>query len=605
MPLISQKRSFCIAIPFRFGHHAHGRSELQPCGGYAQKIFLGDIDLATELEDILTSVDELAKRGKIPRARAFAAWFAINFFDIDEDDALESAAADGGNDQGIDIAFADSSSEEIVVLQAHCPENFGKKTPKNKWDAVVTALPYIKDPKKLVNIGRPDIAEILVGLKEAHPGYSHAVGLITLGLKSDAIDNSLKAHQGDGAHKGVVFFHYAQEDITAKYKALIDAESGIPEDELHFSGSHFEDTGGYGRAWVGSVAATELKRLHKDHQDRLFAGNIRLFLGSRKGGINEQIIKTAQHSPDNFWALNNGITIVADSASIIDGKKGGSTLKLKRFSIVNGCQTTSSLVRADAKPSAKVLCRVIAAKVGLKNEIVRYNNSQNAVKIWTVRAADDIQEQLRKEFNAVGITYAPKQVGSRKKRDARTIELDKLAQYLASAEQHYLIQAIDNKSELFDEPYQKLFKKGTKASVVYLAWLVGSLADQERQALVDGLGGDPNASLLGVTSKYWIVYCTYKMLTKFTDLESPVITLEKMLAPEYGNAVLKYVKKAVSMFYDAAVDTYDREQYGSFKSTLRSPKFLQKIDSKINSRIVKLDTKSLPNLVATAKSIKV
>lgn len=561
--------------------------------------------MSKELEDILKSVDEFAKRGKIARSRAFAAWFAINFFDIDEDDALESAAADGGNDQGIDIAFADTSSEEIVVLQAHCPESFDKKTPKNKWDAVVSALPFIKEPTKLATAGRPDLAEALETLKTTHPGYTYAVGLITLGLKSDAIERSRQAHESDDSHKNVTFFHYAQEDITAKYQAIIDAESGIPEDKLHFSGSHFEDSGDYGRAWVGSVTATELKRLYKIHQDKLFAGNIRLFLGSRKGGINEQIIKTAQTTPGHFWALNNGITIVADSATIATNKANGSTLTLKRFSIVNGCQTTSSLVRADAKPSAKVLARVIAAKVGLKNEIVRYNNSQNAVRIWTVRAADDIQEQLRKEFQGVGITYAPKQVGSRRKRDALTIELDKVTQYLASAENQYLIQAINNKSELFDEPYQKLFKKGIKASVVYLAWLVGSLADQERQKHANGLGADPNASLLGVTSGYWIIYCTYKMLRKFSDLDSPTITLEKMKIPQFENSLLKYVKEAVSMFYEAAVDTYDREQFGSFKSALRSQKFLQKIDSKLNSRIVKLVPKALPDLLATAKSIKV
>jgi hypothetical protein len=561
--------------------------------------------MAKELEDILNSIDELAKRGKITRNRAFAAWFAINFFDLDEDDALESAAADGGNDQGIDIVFADSSSEEIVVLQAHCPENFGNRTHKNKWDAVVTALPFIKDPLKLIPVGRPDLAEALDTLKTAHPGYTYAVGLITLGLKSEAIERSLQAHQSDDSHSNVNFFHYAQEDITLKYQALVDAEAGIPEDQLQFSGGHFEDSGDFGRAWVGSVSAVELKRLHKAHQDKLFAGNIRLFLGSRKGGINEQIIKTAQTTPGNFWALNNGITIVADSAEPKKGKKSeGSALKLKRFSIVNGCQTTSSLVRADAKPSAKVLCRVIAAKVGLRNEIVRYNNSQNAVKIWAVRAVDDIQEQLRKEFQNVGITYAPKQSGSRKKRDALTIELDKVTQYLASAEQQYLVQAIDNKGELFDEPYQRLFKKGIKASSVYLAWLVGSAADQERQKLVDGLGKDPNANLLGVTSRYWIVYCAYKMLQKFSDLNSVSITLEKMKSVEFGNALGKYVTKAVSLFYDAAVDTYDRDQFGSFKSTLRSAKFLTKIDSKMNSRIAKLGAKSLPDLSATAKSIK-
>ncbi|MBS0369243.1 MAG: AIPR family protein [Proteobacteria bacterium] len=557
-----------------------------------------------ELQGILDSIDELAHRGSLTRSRAFAAWFAITFFDIEEDDALESAAADGGNDQGIDIAFADASSEEIVILQAHCPDNLTKTTPKGKWDAVVAAIPFINDPKLIADAGRPDLAEQLLLLKKENPTYSYTVGLITLGKKSDQIDRSVVAHAKDPSFKGINFFHYAQDGVMSKYQSLVDAEAGIPEDELRFSGNHFEDSGEYGRAWVGSVSASELKRLYMAHQDKLFAGNIRLFLGARKGGINEQIIRTAQTSPGNFWALNNGITIVADSATPI-GKPGSSGLQLKRFSIVNGCQTTSSLVRADAKESAKVLARVIAAKVGLKNEIVRYNNSQNAVKIWTVRAADEMQEQLRKEFQKVGVTYAPKQAGSRRKRDALTIELDKVTQYLASAEPAYLIQAIDNKSELFDEPYQKLFKKGISATSVYLSWLVGRFADEERQKHLEGLGDDENAPLLGVTSTYWVTYCTFKMLAKLSDLSSPQITLQRMRFVEFENALRKYVKTAVEMFYDAAVDSYDREQYGSFKSTLRSSKFLTKIDSKINSRIVKLTTKSLPDLAVTAKSIKV
>lgn len=556
-----------------------------------------------EMKDIIDSIDELAHRGSLTRSRAFAAWFAITFFDLEEDDALESAAADGGNDQGIDIAFADVSSEEIVILQAHCPDNFGKITPKAKWDAVVSAIPYVKEPKLLADAGRPDLAEQLTALRRANPTYSYTVGLITLGKKSDQIDRSVAAHSKDPSLADINFFHYAQDGVMSRYQSLIDAEAGIPEDNLQFSGNYFEDSGDYGRAWVGSVSASELKRLYSAHQDKLFAGNIRLFLGARKGGINEQIIKTAQNSPGNFWALNNGITIVADSATPI-GKPKNSGLQLKRFSIVNGCQTTSSLVRADAKEAAKVLARVIAAKVGLKNEIVRYNNSQNAVKIWTVRAADEIQEQLRKEFQKVGITYASKQAGSRRKRDALTIELDKVTQYLASAEQTYLIQAIDNKSELFDEPYQKLFKRGINATAVYLAWLVGRFADEERQNHLEGIGDDENSPLLGVTSTYWITYCTFKMLTKFSDLSSPQITLQRMRSNEFENALRKYVRKAVEMFYDAAIDSYDRDQYGSFKSTLRSSKFLAKIDSKINSRIVKLTAKSLPDLAIVAKSSK-
>ncbi|MVV47722.1 hypothetical protein EJA72_05590 [Pseudomonas sp. PB120] len=556
------------------------------------------------IQDILASIDELAGRAKISRSRAFAAWYAITFFDVEEDDALEAAAADGGNDQGIDIAFADQSSEEIVVLQALCPVNFVKVTPKSKWDAVISSIPYVRDPDMLKPLGRADLAETLNDLKKRFPTYSFTVGLISLGKNSTAIERSVQAHQKQASDKTRFFFD-AQEDICSRYKSIVEAENGIPEDVLNFSGEHFEDSGDYGRAWVGSVSAAELKRLHTEHKDKLFAGNVRLFLGARKGGINEQIIKTAQTTPGNFWALNNGITIVADNADIEADENGRNRLRLKRFSIVNGCQTTSSLTKANAAADAKVLARVISAKVGLKDEIVRFNNSQNTVKIWTVRAVDDIQEHLRKEIEKVGLIYAPKQAGSRTRKDPKIIELDKLAQYLASLEQSYLIQAIDNKSELFDEPYQKIFHRGIKPVEVLLAWLVGNSAEVERKKLADGLAGDPNSNLLMVTSAYWIVYTCYKILRKISDIDSKLITLERLCRQEFQNAIAKYASVAANVFYDAAVDTYDREEYGSFKSTLRSTRFLGKMESKLNSRVLKLHDKSLPDLALVAKAIKI
>lgn len=556
------------------------------------------------IHDIVASIDTLAARAQIPRSRAFSAWYAITFFDLEEDEALEAAAADGGNDQGIDIVFADQSSEEIVVLQALCPSNFEKVTPKTKWDAVISSIPFVKSPDLLKSVGRMDLAETLNDLKAQYPKYTFTFGLISLGRKNEAIERSVIAHQDQKSEKTRFFFD-GQEDICSRYKSLVEAENGIPEDVLNFSGAHFEDSGSYGRAWVGSVSAAELKRLHNEHKDKLFAGNVRLFLGARKGGINEQIIKTAQSTPGNFWALNNGITIVADHAEPEDDSNGNKRLRLKRFSIVNGCQTTSSLTRAKADASAKVLARVIAAKVGLKDEIVRFNNSQNTVKIWTVRAVDDIQEHLRKQIESVGLTYAPKQAGSRTRKDSTIIELDKLAQYLASTQQAYLIQAIDNKSQLFDEPYQTIFHRGIKPTEVLLAWLVGNSAEAERKSLAHGLANDPNSNLLMVTSVYWVIYACYKMLKRFSDLDSKLITLERLCRDEMQNAIRKYASAAVNLFYDAAVDTYDRDEYGSFKSTLRSTKFLGRVESKLNSRVLKLADKSLPDLAEVARTLKV
>ena len=351
--------------------------------------------ISSPLSEIIASIDELASRGRISRNRALAAWYAISFFDIEEDEALEGAAADGGNDQGIDAVFADEGTLEIIAIQAYCPDNFEKKTPKAKWDAAVSSAAFVKKPDNLVKVGRPDLAEAITQLRTSYPEYTVAIGLVSLGMDSPEIEASLKAHQDARSRDKLSYFLAPQAEVIAKYKALVSSEEGIADEILAFSGSHIEDRGAYGKAWIGSVSATELQRLHAAHGDKLFAGNICLFLGARKGGINEQIIKTAKKSPGTFWALNNGITIVADSAETLPSKNDLSQLKLRRFSIVNGCQTTSSLVRAAASAETKVLTRVIAAKATLRNEIVRYNNSQNAIKIWTVRAADVVQQQLR------------------------------------------------------------------------------------------------------------------------------------------------------------------------------------------------------------------
>ncbi len=551
------------------------------------------------LDDIFVSIDELAARAQVTRERAFAAWYAINFYSIDEDDALDAAAADGGNDQGIDLVFIDEASETLMVIQAHCPGNTSKPTPKAKWDAVMASVPYINNPKALRDIGRGDLADIIESAENDHRELSLTLGLISLGQNSDAIANALTVSKQSESE--VSYFYAAQDEILAQYKAIILDGGGIAEDHLNFTSGYFEDKGEYGRAIVGSVSASELQRLHKAYPQELFAGNIRLFLGARKGGINEQIIKTAKNSPGVFWALNNGVTIVADT---IDNESSGvgNKVKLTRFSIVNGCQTTSSLVHAEAPSSAKVLVRIIAAKQGIRTDIVRYNNSQNAVRIWSVRSADNVQKALRQEFDTYGITYAPKLEGARRRKDLQTIELDKVAQFLASGHSEYLIPAITNKGQLFDEPYQRIFFKGISAKEVYLAWLVGNLAESRRQELQSELLEDDNSGLLGVTSTYWISYAARKLLDKQGSFNAAIVNLDCMIKSEFSAALRRYINAAADAFWDAAVDAYD-EDFGSFKSALRSTAFFKKVDSKLSLRINRIVTKrEVPDLKNVCKA---
>lgn len=539
------------------------------------------------LDQTLVSIKELAARAKISSHKAFTAWYAINMHGVDEDDALESAAMDGGNDQGLDMIFADEASRTIFVLQGHCGDNHSKITHKSKWDSLVAAVPFFEDTSTLRKNGKEELANHVDSIKKEYDGYAVSFGLISLGAFNDKIEKSVKPTKNSFALKEYNFFYQHQSKILEDFKTLLDSEAGVASDTLTFSGSYIEDSGAYGRAWIGSVSSAELTRLHDIYKNQLFSGNVRLFLGSRKGGINEQIIKTAKDRPGVFWALNNGVSIITDSAEK-DIEKDN-TLVLKRFSIVNGCQTTNSLAQAKAGNDAKVLVRVIAAKDSVKNDIVRFNNSQNAIKIWTVRAVDSIQERLRKAFQDINITYAPKQSGSREKKKGDIIELDRVAQFLAAQDGDLLIQAINNKGELFDQPYSQIFYHGIEPKTVLLAWELGLICDQSRMVQLNKMEDDESCGLLAVAATFWIVFIAYRIISKHSDLGSTHVTLDKINTDQVRAYLNKIASEAIDIFYNLAVDTYgDGDEFGSYKATLRSAKFLQKIIKKTDFKVGKL-----------------
>lgn len=537
------------------------------------------------LEEAKTSINELAARAKITNHKAFTAWYAINFHDLDEDEALESASMDGGNDNGLDLVFADESNRTIYILQGHCGDNHKKITTKDKWDGLVAAVPFFEDTSALRKIGKSDLADHIDKIKVEYDGYTIAFGLISLGVANEKIDKCIQPTKKMFSGRNYQFFYQHQQKIITDYETLIDSEAGIASDTITLTGNYILDEGKYGRAWIGSVSAEELTRLYNEHKNKLFAGNVRLFLGSRKGGINEQIIRTAKDTPGLFWALNNGISIITDSAEPTPDLER--TLTLKRFSIVNGCQTTNSLVQAKAGPDAKVLVRIIAAKDAVKNDVVRFNNSQNAIKIWTVRAVDSTQEKLRSAFNKIGIDYAPKQSGSRKRKSGKIIELDRVAQFLAAQNPALLIQAINNKGELFDQPYSEIFYPNIEAKTVLLAWLLGLACDQARiTQLNESEDDEESTGLFAVAATFWIIFIAYNIISKHSDLDSTHITLEKINTEPVKNYLAKIAETAVEIFYTQAVDTYgDGEEFGSYKSTLRSIKFLQKIEKKSDFKV--------------------
>ena len=466
-----------------------------------------------------------------------------------------------------------------------------------KWNALVASVSNIKDPIYFQHAGRKDIYEKLCNVDIEN--YSLVFGLVSLAAKSDQIARlreSVARSRAYGAETS--FFYEYQDTLYDKYLIASRAIRYIPEDTLTFTGSVAEMKGDFGQAIVGSVSASELSRLHKKYKNQLFEGNVRLFIGQRKGGINEKIVETAENRPGDFWALNNGITIVAD------GYEGTTETRyiLHHFSIVNGCQTTVSLSRAIENSSeagnSQILVRVVAAKKTLLTDIVRYNNTQNPVKLSAVRLLDPIQEGLRNAFEAIDYSYAPKQEGARLNKHPKRIELEKIAQYLAAMSDETILESVSKKTELFDRSYKSIFPRGLKAERVFLAWLLAGLIESERAELLASADtSDPVIkAILGIHGTPWGIYVA-NLLIEQSDSDLSKLNLKRMNTAEFKNALAKYAHKAMELYSEIAVNIITSDDDSSDpRNAIRVKAFLDKLKRNLTLKLSKKGSWRLPKL---------
>ncbi|WBQ13038.1 AIPR family protein [Hyphomonadaceae bacterium BL14] len=130
-----------------------------------------------------------------------------------------------------------------------------------------------------------------------------------------------------------------------------------------------------------------LARIYAMYGARLMEQNVRTFLQARTKA-NKGIIATASDEPEMFFAFNNGITATATSVATVETDQGLALSRLNDLQIVNGGQTTASLLYAKDKNKADLsrvfvqmkLSVVRAEKVeDVVPRISRYANTQNRI----------------------------------------------------------------------------------------------------------------------------------------------------------------------------------------------------------------------------------
>jgi len=114
--------------------------------------------------------------------------------------------------------------------------------------------------------------------------------------------------------------------------------------------------------------------------------------------------KSLSSKPFNFFVYNNGLTVLTHKITQSDPDGGKTKIYAHGFSIVNGAQTTGTIGTSIITPpeEAFVLVRFIStSSEELVSEVVRYNNSQNAVTASDFRSTDSTQRRLVDEMRKI------------------------------------------------------------------------------------------------------------------------------------------------------------------------------------------------------------
>jgi len=140
-------------------------------------------------------------------------------------------------------------------------------------------------------------------------------------------------------------------------------------------------------------------------RSHLFEGNVRDYQG--KTEVNKEIRATLDSATvEDFWWLNNGVSIVCSDASL-----SGKTLTIEDVEIVNGLQTSRevfySLHGKDlSKEPRNLLVRVLKPNdQASRDRIIKATNSQTPIPASSLRATDKIHRDIEEYLYPRGYYY--------------------------------------------------------------------------------------------------------------------------------------------------------------------------------------------------------
>lgn len=288
----------------------------------------------------------------------------------------------------------------------------------------------------------------------------------------------------------------------------------------------FERTDGDIRGLIASVDAASFVAMIQTDDGRavkrhLFDDNLRVFLGAN-GGFNSQIISTATSDDSHlFWYLNNGITITCRDYAYNKGHTNPK-IRIEEFQIVNGAQTSHSLVEA-ARRSPESLQNVVltvrvyaTSRTDIAERVAVATNSQARIQTRDLRANAPVLKKMEIAFADRGYHFERKRNMHSDKDPKKRIDALKLGQILLTFMLKEPDRAKADSDSIFDERFGAIFHEhhdmDEVCRIVDLYQAIEEMRDEyvaKNGEAVDG-GGEPSYLIYG----HWFILFAVGLLLR-------------------------------------------------------------------------------------------
>ena len=231
---------------------------------------------------------------------------------------------DGNDDKKCDLLYINKEEGVAVIAQCYLSLKVRDQAPANKASDLNTAVNWLlqREINELPDSIRSHAQELRQGISDASIKQISVWYVHNMPASANA-QNELKTVEAtlsaalrmNYTGKSVVAsaLEVGSEQISEWYNdtqspILVNNQFSIVVD------SGFEVKGPAWKSFVTTISLRFLRNEFNKHKTKLFSANVRDYLGSMSaaGNINNGIKKTAQDEPANFWAYNNGLTILVN-----------------------------------------------------------------------------------------------------------------------------------------------------------------------------------------------------------------------------------------------------------------------------------------------------